>query len=304
MNTLKTYLSLLFYVALCLSVVCCRRATTRNTIVEQEAAQDTIVEQEIIQAIRDFYVAYTTNFISASAVSNDSLVRNFLTKNLIERVDRMRTASGADPIIRAQDFREDIIKTIKVRHLESNWYEVRYDDYSPWVADNRDRHTAIPLRVTKMEGHYMINYITPHWNGALYGDSLLYDYPERQEVDASTPMSLLKTFYMAYTTAYCSLPENLNRQLATLRTGYLTPNALAQFESAGNEYMLDGEENYDLLIDGFDFDRLWIPSIKFTQLDGDIYQLCYIKYNTPYTLELKIIRQDKEYRIDSIIKGV
>jgi hypothetical protein len=301
MNTLKTYLSLLFYATLCFSVVFCQRAAIRNTIVVQKAAQDTIIEQEAIQAIKNFYVAYTTN-------DNDSLVRNFLTKNLIEKVNRMGTASGADPIIRAQDFREDVIKTIKVRHLESNWYEVSYDWYSPWAVGNKVRHTAIPLRVTKIEGRYMIDYITPHWNGSLYGDSLLYDHPEPQEVDASTPMSLLKTFYKAYTTAYCSMPENLNRQLAALRTGYLTPNALAQFESAANEYMLDTQKDYDLLIDDFDFDRLWIPSTKFTQLDGDTYQLCYVRTygqkKHAYTFKFKIIRQGEEYRIDSIAKGV
>jgi hypothetical protein len=286
MNALKIYLLLLF--ALCFSVVYCR----------ERVKQETIVEQEAIHAVKNFYVAYTTGILSNRS-SNDSLVRKFLTKNLIEKVDRMRAAMNADPIIRAQDFREDVIETIKVKHLEGNWYEVSYD----WAIGNKVSHTVIPLRVTKTEGHYMINYITPHWNGSLYGDSLLYDHPEPQDIDASAPISLLKTFYMAYTMAYCSMPENLNLQLATLRTGYLTPNALAQFESAVNESNLDGYLNYDLLIDGFDFDRLWIPSIKFTQLDKDTYQICYMKHNASYIIKFKIIRQGKEYRIDSISEG-
>jgi hypothetical protein len=157
----------------------------------------------------------------------------------------------------------------------------------------------------------MINYITPPWNGSLYGDSLLYDYPEQQKVDMSTPMSLLKTFYMAYTVAYCSMPENLNLQLATLRTNYLTRNALTQFEAAANESKLDGGYmNYDLLIDGYDFDRLWVPSIEFTQLEENIYQVRYMRHDsfftrvTFFTFTFKIVQQGEEYRIDSIAKEV
>jgi hypothetical protein len=287
MKCSKTHLRFLLYFTLFLSVVHYGKS----------AVPEAIVEQKAIHAIKDFYMAYTANTISKIS-SNDSLVRTFLAKSLIEKVDRMRAATGSDPIIRAQDFREDVIETLRVKHLDKSWYMVSYD----WTVDEKVNHTDIPLRVMKTDGGYKIDYITPEWNGALYGDSLLCDYPKRQKVDASTPLSLLKTFYITYTTTYCSMPESLNLQLTALRKEYLTSNALAQLEEAANEYKQDGYMNYDLLVDYFDFDRLWISSIQFTQLTKDTYRMCYTKGETLCTIILKIIKQGKEYRIDGIIR--
>jgi len=255
--------------------------------------------KEATQMIKDFYMAYTTPVLCDNS-SPDSLMEKYLTRRLIEKVERMRTAIGADPIIRAQDFTEDARKTLDIKYLDGNWFMVGYS-YS--LFGSKDTvYTNIPLRVTQTDGRYLIDYITPVWNGSLYGDSLLFDHPVQQSIDASAPLSLLKTFYAACTMAYCSMPEDLMSRLAALREKYLTPNALAQFASAANEYRLDGSMGYDLLIDYFDFDRLWLPSVKFTQLNEDTYQMCYTKWKTPCTIELKVIRQGKECRIDSIIR--
>lgn len=263
---------------------------------------DTTAIQETVHMIKDFYMAYTTHVLSDIS-SNDSLMEKCLTKSLVEKVERMRTAIGADPVIRAQDFRKDMVETLKFNHLYNNWYMVRYS-YT-WFGDKDTVHTNIPLRVTQVDGRYMIDYITPAWNNSLYGDSLLFDHPMPQTIDASAPLSLVKTFYAAYTMAYCSMPEDLMSQLAALREKYLTTNALSQFEAAADENRLDGSIGYDLLIDYFDFDRLWLPSVKFTQLeDEDTYQMCYIRGETLCTIKLKVTRQGKQYRIDSIIRKV
>jgi hypothetical protein len=111
-------------------------------------------------------------------------------------------------------------------------------------------------------------------------------------------LSLLETFYTAYTTAYCSLPTR--HQLATLRAAHLTPRALAQFEEAANEYLQDGRKDYDLLIAYFDFDRSWLPSMKFTRLPDDTYQLSYAIGDTRYRVQLAITRTGPVYRIDHI----
>ncbi|MDR3365398.1 MAG: YbjP/YqhG family protein [Prevotellaceae bacterium] len=150
---------------------------------------EAIVEQEAIHAIKDFYTSYASNIISEIA-SNDLLVQRFLTKRLIEKVDRMRAATGADPIIRAQDFREDVIETLQVKHLAGNWYMVSYD----WVEDKKVDNVSIPLRIVKTDGGYRIDYITPEWNASLYGDSLLCDHLEPQEIDTSTPLIFFKNF--------------------------------------------------------------------------------------------------------------
>ncbi|MDR1882463.1 MAG: DUF3828 domain-containing protein [Prevotella sp.] len=254
---------------------------------------DTVIKQEAIRMIRDFYKIYTMNILSGIS-SSDLPVKKYLTQRLIEKTDRIRTATDSDPVIRAQDFRKDVIETLSVGYLDKNWYMIGYT----WDG----KHTDIPLRVTRTNGQYMIDYITPVWNGSLYGDSLFFDNPEPQTIDASTPLCLLKTFYAAYTLEYCSMPENLTLRLAALRAAYLTPNASAQFEYSVNKYKLDGRLNYDLLIDYFDFDRLWLPSMKFSQSSEDTCLTSYTRGNIPCTVKLKVIRQGEEYRIDSITK--
>lgn len=263
--------------------------TEKNAVVS-----DTFAVEKAMAEIRNFYVAYTAGLLSDNS-SPDSLMKKYLTKRLIEKVRRIRTATGADPIIRAQDFSENMVETLKIKHLNNNWYMVSY------TCD--DSHTNIPLRITQIKGQYLIDYVTPDWNDSLYGDNLLFDHPVPQTINTSAPLSFLKTFYEAYTMEYCSMPENLLPRLEALRKKYLTPNALSQFEAAANEYRLDGGIGYDLLIDYFDFDRLWLPSVKFIQLeDEDTYQMCYMRGKTLYTIKLKVTRQGKEYRIDSITK--
>ncbi len=269
--------------------------TEKNAVVS-----DTFAVEKAMAEIRNFYGAYTAGLLSDNS-SPDSLIKKYLTKRLIEKVRRIRTATGADPIVRAQDFIKDMVETLKFNHLYNNWYLVGYRYSSRGGQDTV--HTNIPLRVTKTDGRYMIDYITPVWNGSLYGDSLLFDHPVPQAIDASAPLLLLKTFYAAYTMEYCSMPEDLMPRLDVLRKKYLTPNALSQFEAAANESKQDGQVGYDLLIDYFDFDRLWLPSVKFTQLeDEDTYQMCYMRGETLCTIKLKVTRQAKQYQIDSIIK--
>ncbi len=220
------YLLLLYYATLFPSTAYCNHIPTEPTEVQENNEEkdvvipDTTAMQETVHMIKDFYMTYTTPVLSDSS-SPDSLMEKYLTRRLIEKVERMRTAIGADPIIRAQDFTEDARKTLDIKYLDGNWFMVGYS-YS--LFGSKDTvYTNIPLRVTQTDGRYLIDYITPEWNGSLYGDSLLYDHPMPQPIDASAPLSLLKTFYAAYTMTYCSMPEELISQLAALREKYLTP---------------------------------------------------------------------------------
>jgi hypothetical protein len=306
-----TYLLLFFYcVTLCPSIVLCSPKTidipTEQTEVlenfteKNAVVSDTFAVEKAIAEIRNFYAAYTAVLLSDNS-SPDSLMKKYLTKRLIEKTGRMRTATGADPVIRAQDFTESARNTLDINYLNENWFMVGYS-YS-WHGGKDTLHTNIPLRVTQADGRYLIDYITPIWNGSLYGDSLLFDHPVPQTIDASAPLPFLKTFYAAYTMEYCNMPEYLMPRLVALQKKYLTPNALVQFEAAANEYSLDGSIGYDLLIDYFDFDRLWLPSVKFTLLDNeDTCQMCYMRGETLCTIKLQVTRQGKQYQIDSVIK--
>lgn len=255
---------------------------------------DTIVEKDAINLIKEFYKVCLAEHPSRSLES----VNIKLTKGLIEKLDRIRTATGCDPIIRAQDVSDDVLETLTVKHLSGNWYMVSYT----WGKGSEFESTQnIPLRVAKIDGRYMIDYITPIWNGCLYGDSLLCDNPVIPAVNTSEPLSFLKTFYDAYTLKYGSMPEGLASQLASLRTEYLTADALKQFDTAAEEYLKDGEQGYDLLILDFDFDNLSRPSIKITPINEDTYQVSFAENKT---LKIKVAKQRQEYRIDSIIKDI
>jgi hypothetical protein len=260
-------------------------------------------DQDAIREIKDFYVAYATNELSSPPNSllstRNSLREKYLTNSLIKKVHRMGTATETDAILRMNEVVEDMIKTLNIEHIDKNWYKVSYS----WkLNDTISSYKDIPIRINKTEGRYRIDYITPIWNGSLYGDSLLFDNPVQQLIDDSSPMSFLKTFYAAYTMEYCSMSEDLTPRLVALREKYLTPDALAQFEEA--EANADGREAYDLLINYFDFDRLWLPSMTYTQVDVETCEVCYTRENALCTITLKVTNQGEGYRIALIERKI
>ncbi len=317
---------LLCCVTLCSTTIQCRRKTTNTQVAKGEVQEpqtektvaipdtvepvfipDKVAGQNPISTIEGFYKNYIKADFLPERRSNDLLKKKYLTKGLIEKLRRVGTAMDADPIIRAQDVNEHMLETIKAKHLEGNWYMVEFDWYPSgdkaydWNVSGDKGHQEIPLRVTRADGHYMIDYITPYWNGSSYGDSLLLNTLPKQPIDSSSPMSLLKTFYAAYVSEYCSMPEGLVPRLEALRNAHLTPNALAQFEQSANEYKLDSEFNYDLLIDYFDFDCVWIPSMTYEQIDQNTYQMRYTKFSDAVTaVSLGVVKHGGEYKIDKI----
>lgn len=247
------------------------------------------------RVVEDFYKAYTTSLLSDPRPSRLD-VEKYLTKRLIEKIARLRTATGADPIIRAQDFNETAFETLKVEPLGNNWYMVSYR----WNMKDGGSNLSIPLKVVLVDGHYMIDYITPEWNGSLYGDTLLCKDIPQHTVDNSSPQSMLETFFTTYTCLYGNMPKRLSSQLKTLRDKHLTPNAQNQFEEAVNEHESDGLLNYDLLIDNFDFDCLWISSITYTPLTENSFQVSYTQGKSVTVIVITLIAFDGRYKIDTI----
>lgn len=252
---------------------------------------DSLQEREVANAILYFYKAYATDHTPAY---EDALMTKYLTKEMIGKVARVGASTGADPIIRAQDISDDMVKSLSVNYLGDNWYMVNYKG---------DKQVNIPVRVVLIDGRYMIDYITPPWNNSLYGDSLLCEHPVYPVVAHSNPLSFLKTFYEMYTLKYAAMPADLTDQLAGLRAEYLSPNALAQFKAASDEQKLDGLHGYDLLVDDFDFDNLWRSSIKVTPLEENTYQISYNKWRTIQPkITIKLVKQGEKYIVDSIVK--
>ena len=106
-------------------------------------------------------IAYAASFMSTGKEAlalGDSIKQKFLTKELIEKVDRLIEATDADPIIRAQDLGENDMKTLSVKHLNDNWYEVNYTSAK---GSQYERAVSIPVRVVNVDGQYLIDDITP-----------------------------------------------------------------------------------------------------------------------------------------------
>ena len=83
--------------------------------VQANVSDSSRIEQEAIGMIEDFYEAYAASFMSTGKEAlalGDSIKQKFLTKELIEKVDRLIEATDADPIIRAQDLGENDMKTL------------------------------------------------------------------------------------------------------------------------------------------------------------------------------------------------
>ena len=260
--------------------------------------QDSVPEQEATLVVEGFYRSYTDNYLHGTQLKGEEIMKKYLTKRLIEKIDRMVSATGVNPIIRAQDFNETAFETLKVKPLGDNWYMVNYR----WYENDDSSNTNIPLKVTLVDGRYMIDYITPIWSGSLSGDTLLCENLPLHPIEDTSPRAMLESFYEAYISLYSSMPEGLLSQLEALRVAHLTPNAQKQFNQASvNMYELDRVRNYDLLIDYFDFDCLWIPSMTYTPLSENTFQVSYVKWgNLVSTIIIEIIEFDGEYKIDSI----
>lgn len=256
---------------------------------------DTILKQEAVNMVKGFYQTYMINGASSDLrKSHDTekmLEEKYFTKRLIEKNRRMVFSSGGNPVVRAQDYDEGADKTVDVKYLGDGWCMVSYG----W-----DKRINIPVKVIRSNGQIMIDYITPDRYNDAYGDSLLCDNLKTPEINFSDPLSFLKSFYDVYTLKYSSMPVNLAGQLAKLRAEHLTEKALGQFKQALVEPELDGLVGYDLLIDDFDFDCILRPTIKIVLLAENTYQMSYTIGDWTYAVNLKVVKKDNRYWIDSI----
>lgn len=134
--------------------------STEPVDVQVNVPDTSVAEQQAISMIKDFYEAYAVSCLSIgkeAVALGDSVKEKYLTKELIEKVDRLVKATDADPIIRAQDLGEDDIKTLVVKHLNDNWYQV---DYTSAKGSQFERAVSIPVRVVNVGGQYQIDDIT------------------------------------------------------------------------------------------------------------------------------------------------
>lgn len=245
------------------------------------------------ERIRAFYAAYLTDFLQDGS-RREALCREFLTPELVARMERVGKATGADPVIRAQDTTLDAVRTLTVTVLPGDWYMVSYQTREGGMS------VDIPLKARKVDGACMIVYITPAWHGTRYGDELLACPDPAASIDTGSALSFLRSFYDAYLAAYCAMPRDLDDRLAALRQEWLTPHARERFDAAEAENRLDGTPGYDALVAGFDFDCLWLPELRITPLRDNSYRVTYRAGETIHRIGITVTREKDNYYIDDI----
>lgn len=246
--------------------------------------------------VKTFYLSYMNNILQNND-ANDILSKTYLTEELLGKVDRLRNATGIDPIIRAQDVNEDAVETVLVERMTDDWYLVKYF----WKKGDPSTLIDIPLKVQGGEEACKITYITPIWKGSQYGDELLSCKNKMvDKIDQTSELLFLRSFYDIYLSEYCDVPKDLSSRLYALRVDNLSAHALEQFKKAERESLGDGLTGYDVLIDNFDFDCLWHESIKFMSLGGNNYQMTYKIGGKVYKIVVAVKKENNAYLIDGL----
>lgn len=245
------------------------------------------------ERIREFYAAYLTDFLQNGS-RYEALRREFLTPELVARMERVGNATGGDPIIRAQDTSPDALGSLTVTELPGDWYMVSYRTREGGTP------VEIPLKAQLVDGSCKITYITPIWHGTRYRDELLACPGTAAQIDTGSALSFLRSFYEAYLAAYCAMPRDLDDRLAALREQWLSPHARELFRSAEAEARLDGTPGYDALVAGFDFDCLWFPELQITPLPDNRYRVTYPVGETIHRIEVMVTGENDNYHIDDI----
>ncbi|MDD4637118.1 MAG: DUF3828 domain-containing protein [Bacteroidales bacterium] len=247
--------------------------------------------------VRSFYTAYTSSFYNgASPLTIDSLKNACLTKPLLEKMKRLISETGADPIIRAQDFSERIAKTLAYKSLKDDWFLVQYVDTKDTVS--------IPVKVVKVGEKFMIGYITPFWNDSAFGDSLFISSETnnsvKKAINGTTALGALKQFYAIYTEEYCRMPENLNERLDTLKTTFCTERLREIIKQQQIAFKAE-EPLYDPLILASDFDREWAKSLRIKPEGNNHFLVSYLKKNETKTLKIAMRKINDKFLLDEIV---
>lgn len=265
---------------------------------ESEGSGDSMLLSSIDQkrslSTEELIKAFYREYIASD--DGDSICRKYMSKAVVEKIMRSRTATDVDVVIRIQDDNEDMVESLSVENLSNDWYMVSYF----WNMDDSSTLKQIPLKAITVDGALQINYITPDWYGNNHSDEQLVcdRCVGHSAISGESGLLFLKSFYDQYLYGYCHM--NLDSQIMTLRHRYLSSSAKADFAREDSLYILDGCPGYDLLIDNFDFDPLCHKSIKFIHLEDSLYRVDYSAGSYKKSVGITLKRDSNGYLIDSI----
>lgn len=265
-------------------------------------AQETVAKGSVEEQVIDFYKSWLcTETMEQTAM----LEEKYMTPEMKRKRKRIIGACGADPLLRAQDYTEYTMNSLRCTHLTGNWYKVSF------LHEANSERVNIPIKVLtdKKQENALIAYVVPEWGGEQYGDSLFQQNKSYKSVmdksarhDAET---FVKSFYRQYTNLYVRMESTMEQDLEELRTKFCTRALNAKFKEAADFNKEDcGCDSHDLLVNNFDFDAFWTLTLTIKSEGGNVFSVSY-KYkpddSSAISFKVKVCEKDGYYKIEDVL---
>ncbi len=249
----------------------------------------TLTHNEVAKELSNFLKAYMTDNLN-----KDSLLNKYLTKTARSKLERVALITNSDPLLRMQTYNECMHNTVSFWRRNWYWYDVRMQ-VSP-VSD----FMRIPVRICDDTDEVRIRYIVPEWGGTSIGDSLFIT--ENVEVDEHDPDNFVRSFYRKYTNLYIEMTDSMEKELEQMRKRYCTDDFLAYYDAMHKGVIEDyGHDFYDAVIDNYDFDVFWLPSLSVRKSRSLNYWVSYnIRPYSKRSINVVLKEVDGCYKIDRI----
>ena len=244
-----------------------------------------------IEKIKHFYVRYMEAIEEGDVEMTETLVQQFLTKEMQAKMGRLVCATGANPLLRAQDVSAYGRQSLRCKHLEDDWYMVSYQ----WgEMDSVGIH--IPLKIVKdAKGQPRIGYVTPEYAGDGYGNKI-FDVSAVDVKDNKDAHTFVETFFKAYVYPYVIMTPSLEQDLARLRQTYFTADMQKKYVTMLQMFLEDANP-IDPLIGCADFDAFWYGSLKVESIGSNLFTVWYNTGGGIVRVKLAVMPKNGEYRI-------
>lgn len=237
-------------------------------------------KDENITFLKTFYSDYMKGIVEKD---------NYMSKELIQKIERMRTMMNADPIISAQDVTSEMIKTLSVLYLKKQWYKVTYHT----SFNNKKEYTNI---FVKTDASKIL---------AVYPWQIDIDDMEKtsipREISNQNNLDFVQTFYENYLNCYLKNNANLEELLKNFQKKYCSSEFQQKIKEIQREYLLDGTDGFDPLIADFDFDKSFLKSLKFSKIDNN---KVLMQYKSAFDKEIKLYIYTKKLNNLYLIKDI
>lgn len=246
------------------------------------------------EQIKHFYLRYMEAIEVGDDEMTESLVQQFLTKEMQAKMGRLVDATGANPLLRAQDVSAFGRQSLRCRYLEDDWYMVSYQ----W-SEKDSVGTHIPLKIVKdAKGESRIGYITPEFAREGYGNQI-FDVSAVDVIDDKDAYTFVETFFKAYVYPYVRMTPSLKEDLAFLRQTYFTADMQKTYATMSQLFLEDANP-IDPLVGCADFDAFWYASLKVDSIGNNPFTVSYNTCDGIISVKLAVTRKNGEYRISDL----